>query len=110
MNTAKPAAWQCVPALAKFEGYAESWGVLNHRLLQAHPLGDTAFVGPLVKHFANSRDFLAVQPSGGEYHGMLLLRMGRFGVVSSFRPSQTEICPVLVNSIEDLQSHYGLSQ
>jgi hypothetical protein len=39
---------------------------------------------------------------------MLLLRMGRFGVVESFRPAQTEICPVLTSSIEDLQSLFAV--
>ncbi len=103
----KPAAWQRIPALAEFENYAKSWGELNNRLLQAHPLGDTSFVRPLVKHFANGRDFLVVQPFAGDYHGMLLLRMSRLGVVSSFRPAQTEICPVLINSIEALQSLFA---
>lgn len=108
MNKTKKETWQCYPAQANFEGYADSWGVLNQRLLQGHPLGDTSFVGPLIEHFATSRDFLAVKSVGAETRGMLLLRLGRFGVVSSFRPAQTEICPVLINSIEDFQSLFAV--
>lgn len=105
---AKLEAWQLRPAQAGFDDCADSWGVLNHRLLQGHPLGDPSFVGPLIKYFSSSRDFLAVQRLGAEYRSMLLLRMGRFGVVELFRPAQTEICPVLTNSIEDLQSLFAV--
>ena len=35
---------------------------------------------------------------------MILLTASRFGVVGSFCPSQTEVCPVLVNSLDDLQT------
>lgn len=107
VNAAKSEAWQCYPAQAGFEGNLGPWGALNHRLLHNHPLGDISFVGPLIKYFATSRDVLAVQPAGAEYSGMLLLRKSRFGVVESFRPAQTEICPVLINSVEDLQSLFA---
>jgi CelD/BcsL family acetyltransferase involved in cellulose biosynthesis len=35
---------------------------------------------------------------------MLLLTSSRFGVVGSFCPAQTEICPVLISSIDELQT------
>ncbi len=104
---AKSAAWKFYPALASFDGFADSWGKLNHSLLQNHPLGDKAFVGPLIRYFADSRDFIAVQPGSFDYRGMLLLRMDKFGVVRSFRPSQTEICPILVHSLEDVQALFA---
>jgi hypothetical protein len=104
MSLAGRETWQCFQSLEDFPNHADSWDALNHSLLQDHPMGDSCFVGPLIKHFANSGDVLAVRSVGTKNQSMLLLRPGRFGVVTSFRPAQTEICPVLTRSIEDLQS------
>jgi hypothetical protein len=96
--------WQFSPAYKNFWKYRASWDALNHNLLKNHPLGDFCFVEPLVRHFATDRDFLAVKSVGSERQSMLLLTSGKFGVVGSFCPAQTELCPVLTSSIDDLQS------
>jgi CelD/BcsL family acetyltransferase involved in cellulose biosynthesis len=67
-------------------------------------MGDSCFVGPLIRHFASSGDIFAVRSVGTRNQSMILLRPDSFGVVSSFRPSQTEVCPVLIRSLEELQS------
>jgi Acetyltransferase (GNAT) domain len=104
VNPARPETWQCYTAQQDFPNYADSWDALNHRFLQGHPLGDSCFVDPLLKYFATGRDFLAVQSVNNENRSMLLLQSGKFGVVNSFRPAQTEICPAPIDSIDDLQS------
>ncbi|MCZ6504076.1 MAG: GNAT family N-acetyltransferase [Gammaproteobacteria bacterium] len=72
-----------------------------------HPLGDSCFVGPLISHFAAGRDFLAVRSAGTEHQSMLLLRSRRFGLVESFCPAQTEICPVLITTVDELQALFN---
>jgi hypothetical protein len=104
VSLAVSAAWQFTPAHKNFYKYRASWDALNQKLLENHPLGDSCFVEPLIKHFATDRDILAIKSAGNECHGMLLLGASRFGVVGSFSPAQTEICPVLISSIQELQT------
>jgi hypothetical protein len=96
--------WQFVSARDNFGKYKSAWDALNQKYLRNHPLADSCFVEPLIKHFATDHDFLAVKSAGAEFQGMLLLGPGRFGVVGSFCPAQTEFCPVLVSSFEELQT------
>lgn len=96
--------WQFTPARENFWKYKSSWDSLNYKLFKNHPLGHSDFVEPLINHFATDRDFLAVSPIGGKPRSMLLLTSGRFGVVGSFCPAQTEVCPALISSIDELQS------
>ena len=104
MKLSAPATWQFTSAHKDFWKYKDSWDALNRNLLQNHPLGDSCFVEPLIKYFATNRDFLAIKTVGSECTGMLLLTSSRFGMMSSFCPSQTEVCPVLVPSLDDLQT------
>jgi len=103
VNPIRPERWQRYRAQEEFPDYTDSWGELNRELLQDHPLGDSRFVESLLKNFANGRIFFAVQSVGAEVESMLLLQSGRHGVVSSFRPAQVEMCPVLIRSIDDLR-------
>ena len=95
--------WQLIPARENFHMYRSIWDDLNQKCLSSHPLGDSCFVEPLVDHFATDHDLLALMSVGAEHRGMLLLGPGRFGTVVSFCPSQTELCPVLISSVEELQ-------
>ena len=95
--------WQFIPARNNFWKYKSAWDSLNQKYLRNHPLADSCFVEPLIKYFATDHDFLAVKCAGAEHQGMLLLGPGRFGVVGSFCPAQTELCPVLMPSVEELQ-------
>jgi hypothetical protein len=108
MSLARRKTWQCSPSLEDFPNHADAWDALNRSLLQGHPMGDSCFVGPLIRHFANSGDVFAVRSVGTRNQSMLLLRPARFGVVTSFRPAQTEICPVLIRSFEELQSLFDV--
>lgn len=99
--------WRCERPREAFPAYSDSWDALNHSLLQNHPLGDSCFVGPLIEYFSTNRDFLAVQSAGTEHQSMLFLRLGRIGLVNSFRPAQAELCPVLIPSLDELQSLFG---
>ena len=96
--------WQFTSAHENFWKYSASWDALNQKLLKNHPLGDSCFVEPLIRHFATDRDFLAVKSAGTEHQSMLLLTSSRFGVIGSFCPAQTEVCPVMISSIDELQS------
>jgi hypothetical protein len=104
VSLADSTTWQFTSARENFWQYRASWDALNRELLQNHPLGDSCFVEPLIKYFATNRDFLAIKSAGAEPQGMLLLRSSRFGVVGSFCPAQTEVCPVLISSINELQT------
>jgi hypothetical protein len=104
VSLADSPTWQFTSAQKNFRQYKSSWDALNQKLLQNHPLGDSCFVEPLIKHFSTNRDILAVRSTGTEHQSMLLLGSSRFGVIRSFCPSQTEICPVLISSTDELQT------
>lgn len=89
-------SWSFLPARSAFATYAGAWDQLNRRLFDDHPLLATSFVGPLIDHFADGRDLLAVHEHAGAADAMLLLRPGRFRW-SSFMPSQTQVAPCLVS-------------
>lgn len=101
---AKPGQWRILSAVENFAKYRDAWNRLNHRHFGGHPLGDACFVEPLIHYFGSARDYLAILEGPEEPLGMLLLTSSRFGVVGSFCPSQTELCPVLVESLDNLQS------
>lgn len=96
--------WKILSAVENFAKYRDAWDELNRRCFKGHPLGDACFVEPLLHFFGTARDYLAVLEEGENYRGMLLLTSSRFGVVGSFCPSQTELCPVLVESLDSLRT------
>lgn len=101
---ARPGEWRILSAVENFAKYRGAWDALNRRYFQDHPLGDPCFVEPLIHYFGSARDYLAILEGAEQPLGMLLLTSSRFGVVGSFCPSQTELCPVLVESLDTLQS------
>lgn len=101
---ASSTTWKFLPARENFWKFRSAWDLLNKKYLQTHPLADSCFVEPLINHFATAHDFLAVKSDGAEHRCMLLLAPGRFGVVKSFCPAQTEFCPVLVPSFDELNT------
>jgi len=96
--------WQILSAVENFAKFRDDWDALNREYFHDHPLGSACFVEPLIHFFGTERDFLAILRTGEDCRGMLLLTSSRFGVVGSFCPSQTELCPILVDSLDQLQS------
>lgn len=87
--------WSLYPAKSRFDDVAPAWDRLNHRLFDAHPLFDSRFVSPLVRHFATERDILALHEHETGCDSMLLLTPRRLGVWETFLPSQTQVSPIL---------------
>jgi Acetyltransferase (GNAT) domain len=94
--------WVILPARKHFRDYSSKWDELNCRTFQNHPLLDSRFLGPLIEHFATDRELIAVNASGEGAHSMLLLTPAKLGIAKSFLPSQTEISPVLLASIDEV--------
>lgn len=88
--------WTFSPAKSGMAARAVEWDDLNRRLCRAHPFLDTAFVGPLVDCFAGADDTLAVYRGTGAVEAMLLLQAPRYGICSTFLPSQAQIGPTLL--------------
>ena len=97
-------SWSFYPAKAGFPEFAADWDELNRRLYRGHPFLDTAFVGPLVNHFAAADDILAMHRTGGVVDAMLLLHQPAHGICASFLPSQAQIAPALLQSTEPLHT------
>lgn len=73
---------------ADFNEVKISWDTLN-RLCGNHVLLDSAFVGPLVRHFGSPELQLGIGNS--PHSGMALLRRDRFSSWSTFQPSQAPL-------------------
>lgn len=97
-------AWQVLPARAHFACLAADWDRLNARLHDGHPYYASAFVGPLVEHFAGERDLLCLMTLLGEVRGALLLSPLGNGRWRSFRPAQAQVTPVLLPDLQALRS------
>jgi len=94
--------WAFFPARAGLTKLAAEWDDLNRRVCRAHPLLDTAFVGPLVDCFARADDMLAVYRGAAGIEAMLLLQAPRRGVCSTFLPSQAQLGPILLSGAAPL--------
>jgi hypothetical protein len=94
--------WSLYPAKSRFDDFAQAWDRLNQRLFFAHPLFDSRFVSPLVRHFATERDILALYEHDVGCDSMLLLTPRRVGVWETFLPSQTQVSPILPDERVDL--------
>jgi CelD/BcsL family acetyltransferase involved in cellulose biosynthesis len=85
--------WSLRPAAA-FSEIRELWDDLNARQ-GAHPLLDSGFVGPLVKHFASPATRLAVADGSGAPGAVLLDPAGK-GMWRTFQPSQAPLGLILL--------------
>jgi len=102
-NKRKISAWSYHPCIGFSSSQAKSWDALNKRYMKHHPLADTRFLIPLLEHFSTGEVFCATHASDDGWDGMLLLKRAKLGVAMTFRPAQTEICPVLISSPDILR-------
>ena len=67
--------WTLTPAHTAFPAFAPRWDALNQRLFGAHPLLDSAFVGPLIELYAPDTLQLACETTlGGTLRSAVLVR------------------------------------
>jgi hypothetical protein len=90
-------AWRIHPVRAAFPRFAARWDAANARLYRQHPLLSSAFVMPLVQHFATAGDLLAehVDDAGDSFVLCSRRQPLRW---SSFQPAQAQITPALIAS------------
>ncbi len=97
-------SWHFEPLAAGFTRMRSSWDALNRELNREHPLLDGRFVGPLVEHYAEPDDLLAVEEAAGSVRSMLALSPRRRGVWSIFLPAQTQLGPALISGDTDFNA------
>jgi len=100
-------SWRLYPLDRDLGQWAPCWDALNQSLYGGHPLYDSRFMSALLRHFGRGRECLAVHHDGERADGMLILEPYRKGWYATFRPSQAQVCPVLVESSELLRSIFG---
>jgi len=81
--------WTFFP-LRDLEKRLDEWQDLN-RAGPATPLLDVAFVAPLVQHFAEGDELLAVASANGATQAMAILRRAGAGRWETFQPSQAPL-------------------
>lgn len=81
----------------------QNWDRLNRLYNDAHPMLDSRFVRPLIKHFPAKLEVLSCQQAGKIIALLLVQNKGR-GVVSVFAPSQAQISLCLVPEKLDIKS------
>jgi len=80
------------------------WDALNSRLYASHPMLDSRFVNFLLKHFGNGSEQLCIIGSEGTPSTMCILRKRGLGIWTTFLPSQTQVGPVLLASVENARN------
>lgn len=98
-------SWQIAFLNRSLGAWATEWDALNRRINAGHPLLDSRFVDPLLKHFGHGDEVLCIhrpEPSLA-IDGMCILRPGRVGFWTSFCPSQAPISPLLLKDGAVLQ-------
>lgn len=88
--------------------YTSQWDTLNQRLLASHPMLDSRFIEALLRHFGDGSEFLCQFTRNGETVGLCILKPNKLGIWTSFRPPQTQIAPLILESssgLEKLLSH-----
>lgn len=89
--------WELYPAKTAFPTFAKDWDRLNSRLYKGHPYYDSRFVGPLLDFFATGKEQLCIYRVEDTVTGALILQSDSIGRWSSFRPSQAQITPILLD-------------
>ncbi|MGZ8338878.1 MAG: GNAT family N-acetyltransferase [Telluria sp.] len=82
-------SWSLVPA-AQYDAHAARWQALNAATLNT-PLLEPGFVAPLLAHFADGRELLAIYTEGAVTVAMAIVQPTRSGVWETFQPSQAPI-------------------
>ena len=90
-------SWELHPAKSVFPRFAGDWDRLNARLCKSHPFFDSRFVGTLLDHFAIGNEQLCLHRKHGVITGAIILQPNGWGRWTSFRPSQAQITPVLLD-------------
>jgi CelD/BcsL family acetyltransferase involved in cellulose biosynthesis len=81
--------WKIYP-IDVFDTHKHDWDRLNASSGNT-PLLDSRFVGPLLGHFGNRKEILAICTVNGDVCCMVIVVRGRFGVWETFQPSQAPI-------------------
>lgn len=83
--------------------HASAWDALQQRLYIGHPMLDSRFVNGLLKHFGDGSECLCILTVDGLPQAMCLLKPRGLVIWQTFLPMQTQICPVLAKSVDDMQ-------
>lgn len=85
--------WKLRPA-GELPAARDQWQALN-RVAAGNPALDVEFVWPLIEHFGDGRELLAIASSGDEPLAMAILRRTAPGRWQTFQPSQMPVGPWL---------------
>lgn len=97
--------WSLYPAKEYFNLFQPEWDNLNAELFKSHPLFDSHFVDPLIRHFAGENTFIALYREKKRIEGMTLVKHRPPGIWSTFLPSQQQVAPVLFSPDVYLRIH-----
>jgi hypothetical protein len=97
-----PVDWEILDARASFDEFAADFDRLGAAYYRGHPLLSSAFVGPLVRHFAGPQVRLCVARRAAEIIAIAILERRKAGIWSAFVPGQAQIAPVLIPPGVDL--------
>lgn len=95
--------WKLLPLVDGLAAHRSGWSALNLHLHGGHPLTSFDFVYALARHFGQAQDRLAVCLRGRELVAAVPLSRQTMRW-RSFRPSQTEMSPLLVSDQSQLQA------
>lgn len=90
--------WRLLPVKC-FSEYRREWDRLNHTLTGSHPLFDSRFVEPLLKHYGTDRDWLGIEDGADGIVSMVLLRREGGGIWTTFLPPPARISPILIGKV-----------
>jgi hypothetical protein len=99
--------WSIGEAPAFFESVHE-WDDLVRRAYKAHPLLNSKFLAPLLRHFPPTNGAFATRRVGGELVGAALLKPLGTGIWETYVPSQAPLGPAVVDLAAHPDSYLGL--
>jgi len=76
--------------------FAETWDELRLRLFAPNPVLASSFIDALLSQFGTGQEWLCVLRQDGQVMGMCIQQRHRPGLWRSFRPSQMQIGPTLL--------------
>ncbi|HZX29999.1 MAG TPA: GNAT family N-acetyltransferase [Rhodocyclaceae bacterium] len=88
--------WRIQPLPRSLAGHADPWDELNRRITAGHPLLDSRYLDPLLRHFGDGSEHLCLLERNGKAQGACILKPAKAGIWTSFFPPLATLGPAIL--------------
>lgn len=88
--------WRIKPLNRSLAGCADLWDELNRHITAGHPLLDSRYLDPLLRHFGDGSEHLCLLEKGGKAQGACILKPAKAGIWTVFFPPLATLGPTIL--------------